>query len=328
MGVDACGQGAGSGADGLGLPELKMRVNSPGAEPAELPDAGLGGTAANALVIPDAGAGDGIAVAGGALKPGAALPLAWGAPPDWGEWIDRNIAVKLPGSLPPALAAGGTGAGTGAGGANGTGSGRDPVRSCAATAGKTGGVWPEAAIFSMGTGLNTLASSSEGRGAGALAGSGVFKACSMRVKSPGAEEAGSGAGGGIGAGEAVCGKGTGSAENSEDTGAAAGAAVGAAFGVVVGAAAETGADETGAGGGSGFLPSAASRSSSSRVEELGAVPKIPVALDAALGGDPPPGGSDWGELGLSKRSLNAFMGSTVCVKKVGCSGIQDYIDLA
>jgi hypothetical protein len=38
----------------------------------------------------------------------------------------------------------------------------------------------------------------------------------------------------------------------------------------------------------GPFPSAASRSSSSREDELGAMPKIPVALD----GDPPPGSSD------------------------------------
>jgi hypothetical protein len=51
------------------------------------------------------------------------------------------------------------------------------------------------------------------------------------------------------------------------------------------------------------------------------MPKIPVALDGA----PPPGESDWGENGLPKRSRNEFMESTICVKNLGCSGIQDYI---
>ncbi len=139
----------------------------------------------------------------------------------------------------------------------------------------------------------------------------------MRVNSPGPElgpapgaELGMDAAGGkagdgaaAGAGGAACGNGTGSAENSEDGGGAAGGATGGA--------AKTGAGEGGADAGSGFLPSAASRSSSSRDEELGTVPKIPVALEigpgVAPGGDPPPGESDWGACGLPKRSQNAFM---------------------
>jgi len=135
----------------------------------------------------------------------------------------------------------------------------------------------------------------------------------MRVNSPGAGAAG---GAGAGAEGAADGNGTGSAENSDEGEGAAGAAVG------------TGAGGAGADPASGFLPNAASRSSSSRDEELGTVPKIPVALEVAPGGDPPPGESDWGDCGLPKPSLNAFMGSTICAKKLRCSGIQDYIALA
>jgi hypothetical protein len=105
-----------------------------------------------------------------------------------GVFIARNIAVKLPGSLAAAL---GAGAGTGAGAANGAGSGRFS----GATAGNGAGVWPEAAIFSIGTGLKTFASSSEGRGA---LGSGVLSAWSIRVKSP-CPAAGAAAGCAVGA---------------------------------------------------------------------------------------------------------------------------------
>ena len=85
---------------------------------------------------------------------------------------DENICVKLPGWL----AAGGGGA---------------------AGAGVTG-------ILSIDTGLKTLASSSDGLDTGdEPTGSGVFSACSMRVKSPCPEAAEAGAGaGGAGAGTA------------------------------------------------------------------------------------------------------------------------------
>jgi len=180
-GDDIGDQGAGSGAAGFALAELKMRVNSPG--PALAPEVAGG---AGALTLGAAGALGGYAPGAGAFGV-AALGLANGA------FIDRNMAVKLPGSLPPAGAAEGAGAG---GAENATGSGRFS----GATAGKAGGVCPEAAIFSIGTGLNTFASSSDGRAGGALTVSGVFSACSMRVNSPGAGATGGGADGGAGAG--------------------------------------------------------------------------------------------------------------------------------
>jgi hypothetical protein len=227
----------------------------------------------------------------------------------------RNICVKLPGSL-PALAGGGAGAG----GTMGVGSGRFS----GVTAGKAGGVCPEAAIFSIGTGVKTLASSSLGRTAGALAGSGVLSACSMRVNSPGPAGVGAGAVG-IATGSApkeVGGAGTGACDAGENgTGWAPSDVGGAGAGETGGVGGGGGAAAAGSGA---FLPSAASRSSSSREGVLGTVPKIPVALEA----DPPPGGSDWGEFCLPKRSLNALTGSTICVKKLRCSGIQDYIALA
>jgi hypothetical protein len=303
-GAGAGVHGVGSCAAGFAPAELKMRVNSPGAEfgPALAPEPCEG--AAGALEPCAAGALGATLGGAGALEPCAAgalgatlggagaLEPASGAFPANGAFIDRNIAVKLPGSLP--LAPAGGGAGTG--GTKGTGS------RCfsGTTAGKAGGVCPEAAIFSIGTALNTFASSSDGRG-GALAGSVVLSACSMRVNSPGPElplEADAGAAGAegkTGAAGAACGNGTGSAEKSEDDGGAAEAAV------------ETGAGGGGAGAGSGFFPSLASRSSSSREDELGTVPKIPVALEAELGGDPPPDSSDWGACSLPKRSQNAFM---------------------
>lgn len=130
-----------------------MRVNSPG---------------------PALGAGAGAGTGGGALGAGAS-----------GEFMARNICVKLPGSPLPE--------GGGAGGTKGVGS----ARLSGITAEKAEGVWPEAEIFSMGTGLNTLASSSEGRTAGgALGGSGSFSACNMRVNSPGPDLAGAAGGGG------------------------------------------------------------------------------------------------------------------------------------
>jgi hypothetical protein len=143
----------------------------------------------------------------------------------------------------------------------------------------------------------------------------------MRVNSPGpgpdVDAAGGTAGacavaGAKGVAGAADGNGTGSAANSEG---AAGAF-------------RIGAGGAGAGVASGFFPSAASNSSSSREGELGTVPKMPVALDAGPGGDPPPGSSDWGDCGLPKRSLNAFMRVPICAKILRCSGIQDYIDLA
>jgi hypothetical protein len=126
------------------LIELKMRVNSPG------PPWGAGAACAGEL-------------GGGAEGVGAGAS---------GEFMARNICVKLPDS-----AAGDADAGAGAG-ADSTGFSAD-------TAGNGGGVCPADEILSFGTGLKTLANSSEGlETAGRPAGSGVFNACSMRVKSP------------------------------------------------------------------------------------------------------------------------------------------------
>jgi hypothetical protein len=310
------GSCAGFAAAGLSFIELKMRVNSPG--PCACAGGGAGAAGAGALGV---GAekilGAGVLGAGvenmlcaGALGAGwaGALGVASGA------FIARNIAVKLPGSLPPGAAAGADDAGAkgaGAGGAEANGAGS--TRRSGATAGKAGGVCPEAAIFSIGTGLKTLASSSLGRAGGAAIGSGVLSACSMRVNSPCPDAAGGGAGaaggvgsrtgsalneapnelGGAGAGGAD-GNGTGSAPKM-DGGAGAGAGAGAVGGGAIAA------------GSCGFIPRAASRSSSSCVGELGTLPKIPVALEAGLEGDPPPGSSDWGDWGGPKRSLIGSM---------------------
>jgi hypothetical protein len=304
-----------------------MRVNSPGPCAAAGAGGAGAGAGADAEKILGAGAlGVGAEKMLGAGAAGAGCGGALGVAS--GAFIARNIAVKLPGSLPPgAGAAGGAGAAAGTNGAgadevgagaNGAGaSGAASTRFSGATAGNAGGVWPEAAIFSIGTGLNTLASSSLGRAGGAAIGSGVLSACSMRVNSP----CGAGAAGGAGTrtgsapievGGAGCadGNGTGSAPKME------GGAEACAGGGCGGGAA--------AAGSCGFFPKAASISSSSCVGELGTLPKIPVALD----GDPPPGSSDWGDLGGAKRSLIGSMRVHHLREKLPGSGIQDYIDLA
>lgn len=218
---------AGGSAAGLGLEELKMRVNSPGAEA-------------------EGGAG-----AGGAAEAGALM--------DW------NICVKLPGWLLPEEDGGVT-----------------TVVGLDSTGGSMEG---DGEIFSLGTGVKRLANSSEGRTGGGASGSGVRRACSMRVKSPCAAAA---PGGGAGAG-------TGS-------GAGAGAAA-AGGGAAKGARGWAAAGDGAAAGGAACLPSSASRSSSSREGGVGTELKMPVALD----GDPPGGSSDWGAWSLPRRSLRAFM---------------------
>ena len=120
-GVDGADQGPGSGGDGFEPAELKMRVNSPGPAPAPEP----GGGAAGVLGLCAAGALGGYAPGAGGFGVGAF--------PARGAFIDRNMAVKLPGSPLPAP----EGAGAGAGGAaNGAGS----ERFSAATAGNAAGV--------------------------------------------------------------------------------------------------------------------------------------------------------------------------------------------
>jgi hypothetical protein len=314
-----------------------MRVNSPGPCAAAGAGGAGAGAGADAEKILGAGAlGVGAEKMLGAGAAGAGCGGALGVAS--GAFIARNIAVKLPGSLPPgAGAAGGAGAAAGTNGAgadevgagaNGAGaSGAASTRFSGATAGNAGGVWPEAAIFSIGTGLNTLASSSLGRAGGAAIGSGVLSACSIRVNSP----CGAGAGAAGGAGIR-----TGSAPNEVGgAGAGTGAGVVGAIGNGTGSAANMDGDAgtaaaAGCGGGAaavgpcGFFPRAASRSSSSCVGELGTLPKIPVALE----GDPPPGSSDCGDCGGLKRSLIGSMRVHHLREKLPGSGIQDYIDLA
>lgn len=231
-GCGACGVALHAGVSAVGglVPtELKMRVNSPGPELA----AGAAG-------------GLGIGAAGGALGAAAA-----GAGEASGEFIALNICVKLPGPLP-----------AGAGGGGAASAAATGLSAC--TAGKAGGVCPATEIFSIGTGLKTFASSSDGREtAPAFAGCVVFSACSMRVNSP---CCGAGAGSGTGVGSAI--------KGAEGVGAAAGA-------------------DAVAGDGSGLRASDASRSSSARGGAAGMVPKIPVALDC----EPPGGSSEWGSFG-------------------------------
>jgi hypothetical protein len=290
---------AGFAAAGLSFIELKMRVNSPG------PCAGAGGGAgANGAGAGALGVGAEKILGAGALGVGAEKMLCAGAlgagcagalGAASGAFIARNIAVKLPGSLPPGAAAGADDAGAkdaGAGGAGANGAGAGGACFSGATAGNAGGVWPEAAIFSIGTGLKTLANSSLGRAGGAAIGSGVLSACSMRVNSPCPDAAGGGAGAGA---AGALGNGTGSAPNMDGDAAAVEGAAGAAAGGATAA------------GSCGFFPRAASRSSSSCVGEFGTLPKIPVALEAGLEGDPPPGSSDWGDWGGLKRSLIGSM---------------------
>jgi type IV secretion system protein TrbL len=306
-----CGAAAGGAAGGGGEKMLGAAALGVGAE--KMLGAGAGVAAAP-------GVGAEKMLGAGAL--GAACAGALGVAS--GAFIARNIAVKLPGSLAPgAAAAGGAGAARGANGAGadetGPGakevgaSGAGSTRFSGATAGNAGGVCPEAAILSIGTGLKTLASSSLGRAGGAAIGSGVLSACSMRVNSPCPEAAGGGAGAAAGVGSR-----TGSAPNKAPgelggTGAGAGVADGNGTGSAPkmdGGAGATGAGAAGAVGGGataagscGLIPRAASRSSSSCVGELGTLPKIPVALE----GDPPPGSSDWGDWGGPKRSLIGSM---------------------
>jgi hypothetical protein len=253
----------------LAFIELKMRVNSPG---------------------PELGAGAAGAFGGGALGGGAAVKGAFedgaleedcefGDDGASGEFIDRNICVKLPPSPFPA-------AGAGAGAAAGTRS----HGVSAGTAGKAGGVFSAEEILSIGTGLKTFANSWEGLANGCPpVGSGVLSACSIRVNSPCEAGGGAAAGAGTGAGSAKDAAGN-------DAGAAAGegAGAGAIGGAVIGAA---------AGGSCGFFPSKASRSSSSREGAEEGMPKMPVALDCALSAD----GSVPGVWGVSGRSLNASM---------------------
>jgi hypothetical protein len=237
--------------------ELKIRVNSPGAELAAGPAGAVGADAA-----------------------GGALGAAGGAFDASGEFIALNICVKLPGSLVACAEAGGGTTGAGATGFS------------ASTAGKAGGVCPAAEIFSIGTGLKTFASSSDGREtASVFAGSVVFSACSIRVNSP-----------------CCC----------------AGAGPDAGVGVAAAAAGGAGGAGDAAGGGSGLRARDASRSSSSREGAAGMVPKTPVALDC----EPPGGSSEWGSFGLSERSLNGSMRGHHASENLHCSGIQDYIALA
>jgi hypothetical protein len=78
--------------------------------------------------------------------------------------------------------------------------------------------------LSIGTGLNTLANSSDGRDAGDPPnGSGVFSACSMRVKSPWLAAGGGGTGDGAGGGAAG-----GAAASGAKAGTVAGVEAGAA----------------------------------------------------------------------------------------------------
>jgi hypothetical protein len=136
--VEGAGVGvhrAGSGAAGFAFAELKMRVNSPGAEFGAEFGAELGPAlapepcreAAGIFEIGATGMLGGSALGIGALCVGALDPAA-GALPASGAFIARNIAVKLPGSLPPA--------GADAGGAIGIGS----ARFSGVTAGNAGGV--------------------------------------------------------------------------------------------------------------------------------------------------------------------------------------------
>ena len=154
--------------------------------------------------------------------------------------------------------------------------------------------------MSIGTGLNTFASSSEGREAGgAPNASGVRSACSMRVKSPCAAAVGGGAGGagaGVGAEAITSAAGV---ENMGDAGGAKGAAIGA--GAAGGGGVKAGGGGAVAGGEAGLPVRAASRSSSSRGGGVETAPKIPVALE-----EPAPADSfGEGGCGLSERSLNA-----------------------
>jgi hypothetical protein len=124
--------GAGSCAAGFALAELKMRVNSPGAElgPALAPDPC--GEAVGMLELGAGGRLAGIALGIGAFCVGMFDPVG-GAFSARGAFIARNIAVKLPGPLPPAGAEAG---GIAGGAANGTGSGRFS----GVTVGNAGGV--------------------------------------------------------------------------------------------------------------------------------------------------------------------------------------------
>lgn len=120
--------------------------------------------------------------------------------------------MKLPGWLDPDAAGGAAGAATvfHALGASG----------CAAGAAE--------GILSIGTGLKTFASSSEGRDTGgAPAASGVRSACSIRVKSPCALAVGGGAGFGLGGGADAITSDAG-VENDGTVGDASGGAEGAA----------------------------------------------------------------------------------------------------
>jgi hypothetical protein len=215
------------------------------------------------------------AEAGGAAGAGAGAGRVGAA--EGGALMAWNICVKLPGwPLPEEDEGGGVTTVVGL--------------DSAGTTGKGGGV-----ILSIGTGVKRFASSSEGRTGGGASGSGVRRACNMRVKSPCAAAApgvgagaGAGVGDGAGAGAAAIGRGGGTG-----TGAGGWLATG-------GGAAAAGA---GAGGCAACLPSSASRSSSSREGSAGPVLKMPVALD----GDPPGGSSDWGACSLPRRSLRAFM---------------------
>ncbi|HZP03618.1 MAG TPA: hypothetical protein VFB43_01870 [Terracidiphilus sp.] len=219
-------------------------MNSPGPDPCPDPDPdGDPGPCPEEI-------GAALGAVGGAEARGGALGVdAAGALAASGEFMARNICVKLPESLDPCAAAGGAGAGS--------------AGLAADTAGNAGGVFSAAEIFSIGTGLKTLASSSEGRETGsAFAGSVVFSACSIRVNSP------CDGGAGVGAGAALI-------------------AAGAGDGVADGGGAA-------AGGSFGTFASNANRSSSLRAGGAATVPKIPVALDWPPAAAPSLEGSEGG----------------------------------
>jgi hypothetical protein len=142
-------QGAGSAA-GLAFIELKMRVNSPGPELVAGAAGVFGGGALGAGAAAKGAFDDGALDDGDAPEDGDEFGAS-------GEFIARNICVKLPGSPLPAAGAGG-----GVGGAAGTRS----HGVSAGAAGKGGGVFSAEGILSIDTGLNTFANSSEGRANG------------------------------------------------------------------------------------------------------------------------------------------------------------------
>lgn len=248
-------------------PLRNIRVNSPGPV-----DAAAGGAA----LCNGAGGALGFCAAG--IDP---------CPDDALGPIELNIRVNAPGSPEPA------GAAISAGGA-------PPASAAVSPVGVFGG-------FSIATGLKTRATWSvfPVLGAAPEPVSGVVRAFSIRVNSPGELVSAGGAGAAAGCCAASTGAEAGIA--GEETGAAEGASCftsGSSF------------------AGEPCCSSDASRSSSARGADC-TCPKIPVALD----GCPALDGSE-GSKGFVGGFLGASIGHHLAWRKSSGSGFQHYIDLA